>query len=293
MATQSTKVIRDLTLQQGTIEQMRVRIGLKCGEDDARYLFTDRNDVKALELMKGPIGTAVLNQEYMESSNVGFRTAYFNCNASNNSLPNPFDESDHFISGSLQNRLGHRCYVFGTENNISNKFTGHQGNNAFGIENNCGIACVTQLLILSGKRIVENDVVRTAVGCGLCEITGMQLQSNGATSAEQRKILLDKHGIRSTIKILSSEQIANYIERGHGIIVSVDAGVLWKKPEYVGVGHAIMAYGTIHKYDTGKLIGLIICDTGSGEMEFPLPIVLFDQMYNFERGANVTLEAIR
>ena len=28
---------------------------------------------------------------------------YFNCTASNNSLPNSFDESDHFISGSLQN----------------------------------------------------------------------------------------------------------------------------------------------------------------------------------------------
>ncbi|MBQ7642927.1 MAG: cell division protein FtsK, partial [Clostridia bacterium] len=76
MATQSTKVIRDLTLQQGTIEQMRIRIGLKCGEDDARYLFTDRNDTKALELMKGPIGTAVLNEEYIESSDVGFRAAY-------------------------------------------------------------------------------------------------------------------------------------------------------------------------------------------------------------------------
>ena len=76
MATQSTKVIRDLTLQQGTIEQMRIRIGLKCGEDDARYLFTDRNDAKALELMKGPIGTAVVNQEYIEASNVGFRAAY-------------------------------------------------------------------------------------------------------------------------------------------------------------------------------------------------------------------------
>ncbi len=76
MATQSTKVIRDLTLQQGTIEQMRIRIGLKCGEDDARYLFTDRNDTKALELMKGPIGTAVVNQEYIESANVGFRAAY-------------------------------------------------------------------------------------------------------------------------------------------------------------------------------------------------------------------------
>ena len=76
MATQSTKVIRDLTLQQGTIEQMRIRIGLKCGEDDARYLFTDRNDTKALEMMKGPIGTAVMNQEYIEASNIGFRAAY-------------------------------------------------------------------------------------------------------------------------------------------------------------------------------------------------------------------------
>ena len=76
MATQSTKVINDLTLSRGTIEQMRIRIGLKCGEDDARYLFTDRNDVKALNMMKGPIGTAVMNLEYMESDNIGLRAAY-------------------------------------------------------------------------------------------------------------------------------------------------------------------------------------------------------------------------
>ena len=61
MATQSTKVISDLTLSRGTIEQMRIRIGLKCGEDDARYLFSDQNDTKALAMMKGPIGTAVMN----------------------------------------------------------------------------------------------------------------------------------------------------------------------------------------------------------------------------------------
>ncbi|MBR5881063.1 MAG: cell division protein FtsK, partial [Clostridia bacterium] len=76
MATQSTKVIRDLTLQQGTIEQMRIRMGLKCGEDDARYMFGDQNMDKALDLMKGPIGTAVVNQEYIESSCTGFRAAY-------------------------------------------------------------------------------------------------------------------------------------------------------------------------------------------------------------------------
>ncbi|MBR3806506.1 MAG: cell division protein FtsK [Clostridia bacterium] len=76
MATQSTKVISDLTLSHGTIEQMRIRIGLKCGESDARYMFSDENDSKALAMMKGPIGTAVMNLDYTEQSNIGFRAAY-------------------------------------------------------------------------------------------------------------------------------------------------------------------------------------------------------------------------
>ena len=76
MATQSTKVISDLTLSHGTIEQMRIRIGLKCGENDARYLFSDENDTKALSMMKGPIGTAVMNLDYTEQPNIGFRAAY-------------------------------------------------------------------------------------------------------------------------------------------------------------------------------------------------------------------------
>lgn len=76
MATQSTKIISNLTIESGTIEQMRIRIGMKCGEWDANYLFTDRNDAKALEMMKGPIGTAVMNPEYTEEANIGFRAAY-------------------------------------------------------------------------------------------------------------------------------------------------------------------------------------------------------------------------
>lgn len=57
MATQSTNIISTLTLDRGTIEQMRVRIGLKCGEDDARYLFSDRYERDALDKMVGPKGT--------------------------------------------------------------------------------------------------------------------------------------------------------------------------------------------------------------------------------------------
>ena len=75
MATQSTKILTNLTLESGTVEQMRVRIGLKCTEADARYLFP-LTDSDALKQMKGPVGTAVLNEEFTEQENIGLRVAY-------------------------------------------------------------------------------------------------------------------------------------------------------------------------------------------------------------------------
>ncbi len=82
MATQSTNIINTLALDRGTIEQMRIRIGLKAGEDDARYLFSDRYDSDALSKMKGPKGTAVMNPDYTEQyGNVGLRVAY--CDSKN------------------------------------------------------------------------------------------------------------------------------------------------------------------------------------------------------------------
>lgn len=76
MSTQSTKVLAALTLEKGVIEQMRIRIGLKCSDNDARYMFSDANEAKALSMMKGPIGTAVMNLDYMEQANVGMRAVY-------------------------------------------------------------------------------------------------------------------------------------------------------------------------------------------------------------------------
>lgn len=75
MATQTTKVLHELSLSQGTIEQMRIRIGLKCADYDADYLFKN-NPEKALALMKGVQGTAVINHEYTENESEGFRVAF-------------------------------------------------------------------------------------------------------------------------------------------------------------------------------------------------------------------------
>ena len=77
MATQTLRSIREKTaLSNSTIEQMRIRVGLKCGEEDANYIFGDANARDALMKMKGAIGTAVYNPEFTEAGNSGFRVAY-------------------------------------------------------------------------------------------------------------------------------------------------------------------------------------------------------------------------
>lgn len=76
MATQSMKILRNLPLESGTIEQMRIRIGLKCGEDDTRYLFSDAKSIDAFKKMAGPVGTAVMNHNFLEEDNIGLRVAY-------------------------------------------------------------------------------------------------------------------------------------------------------------------------------------------------------------------------
>lgn len=76
MATQSIRGISNLSLLSGIMEQMLIRVGLKCGEADARYLFSEANCAKAQTMMKGPLGTAVMNLDYTEKPNVGFRVAY-------------------------------------------------------------------------------------------------------------------------------------------------------------------------------------------------------------------------
>lgn len=78
MATQSTRVLYDLSLKQATIDQMRIRLGLKCSETDANYMFTTDRSTKALDLMKGPMGTAVLSEDFTEKEIVQLRIAYCN-----------------------------------------------------------------------------------------------------------------------------------------------------------------------------------------------------------------------
>ena len=64
MATQSMRGLSNMTLISGIVEQMLIRVGLKCGESDIRYLFGSEDYGKIQTMMKGPLGTAVMNLDY-------------------------------------------------------------------------------------------------------------------------------------------------------------------------------------------------------------------------------------
>lgn len=203
------------------------------------------------------------------------------------------EETDKCLKGALYECFGTQCYIFGIEDNIEKKFTGRQGNNSFGMQNDCGIACVTQIIILSGKKVSENDVVRVAIGEGLCNLMSNSMRNNGATSVYNRAALLKRFNIDSIIKQVDYRQLASYIEKGFGVIVSVDSGILWNRESDLGIGHAIVLYGTVHRASDGVLIGFVACDTGSGNMQKFLTCEDFLRMTNIDRGANITLRAIR
>lgn len=74
MASQSIKDTLDSTLQDEALEQMAVRIGLKCSEKDAVALMgTDNNELNRLG---SEIGAAVYNGENGRGENFKFRVAY-------------------------------------------------------------------------------------------------------------------------------------------------------------------------------------------------------------------------
>ena len=104
MSTQSTKILNELSLSSGTMEQMRIRIGLKLTESDSNYMFGIDNSSVALGKMKGPIGTAVYTKEFMEESPSSLRVAYIPTDLQNRYL--------YYISSNLSSEYKEKTLVF-------------------------------------------------------------------------------------------------------------------------------------------------------------------------------------
>jgi hypothetical protein len=143
-----------------------------------------------------------------------------------------------------------------------------QGENAEHFGADCGIVCCVDVLDQFGVYRTEADVVRHALACGELHIEIGQPDASGWTyPAEQARILGDYGVPAHPDQAPSIEWLAGAVQLGHGVIIGVNAGVLWSNPGNLGNGeanHAVTVTGIARAAGDGALLGFFVNDSGTG-----------------------------
>jgi hypothetical protein len=147
-------------------------------------------------------------------------------------------------------------------------FTHRQGENLFGFEGTCGLCSCENVLRSFGLQVTEADIVNFASLHGLCNIDSPDPAMCGGTTAEWQAEILTRLGIpASQFQGGTLEDLAANIDQGRGIIVEINAGVVWNDPNYDSGGyanHAITVTGVARDPMSGEIQGFYINDSGSG-----------------------------
>ncbi len=98
LSTQTLRMAdRRLSIQQSTLDQMLVRIGLKCNERESDYLFGS-NGQEAFKKMRGELGAAVYSYNYSEDEGKQFKVAFCDVHTKNHLLKEISEYSQAFSS---------------------------------------------------------------------------------------------------------------------------------------------------------------------------------------------------
>ena len=149
------------------------------------------------------------------------------------------------------------------------EFTHRQGDNWLGFEGTCGLCSCENVLRSFGLDVSETDMVIFAAQRGLCGCDDPNPAQNGGTTAEWQAEILTRHGVPASAFYGGSlDDLAGNIEQGRGVIIEVNAGVLWDNANYDSgdrANHAITVTGVARDPMTGDIQGFFINDSGTGK----------------------------
>jgi Peptidase_C39 like family len=175
-------------------------------------------------------------------------------------------------------------------------FNHKQGDNPQGFTEDCGLVSCSDVLNQFGIHVTEADVVGHAIQYGECNvIPGSPAGSGGTSPADQARLLTD-YGVPAHCESNQSiEQLATAIEQGHGVIASVNAGVLWDQPQYVqggGNNHAVTVTGVARDLGTGAIQGFYINDSGTGQSAEFVPVAVMTHAFQDTGGSFVETDNV-
>jgi len=153
---------------------------------------------------------------------------------------------------------------------VAGQAEGHhlQGENLRHYGGTCGICSCEGVLRRFGIEVTEAELVEHAAARGECHVGEDLAESGGTTVGDQIRILAD-HGVPASFERAESlEDLAQFVEHGHGVIIAANAGVLWDDSTFYGDGgpnHAVVATGIARDPGTGEIQGIYVNDSGTGQ----------------------------
>lgn len=147
-------------------------------------------------------------------------------------------------------------------------FNHQQGDNLYGFQGDCGLVSVQDVLNQFGVPVSESDVLQHALDYGECNVSDDPLQAGGTSPAEQMQLFSD-YGIPAHIEEEGTiNSLASHVQVGCGVIIEVNAGILWNDPgayEQGQANHAIVVTGVARDPQTGQVQGFFVNDSGDGQ----------------------------
>lgn len=195
-----------------------------------------------------------------------------------------------------QNINGVEMRVYNDPIETSRLLIQQQGCSEFDMQGTCGLCQCSNLLTLAGvQNSTEDTIISSALHCSDNVIDCMDIfhpysYERGGTSVRDRREILEQNGLSTyylPISIFRREtvkELAESVQTGHGVIVSVDIARLWKNG--MSGGHAISLLSVTEDGST-----FIYSDTGRGEIN---TISANDLAFALSgRPANITTNIIR
>ena len=199
-------------------------------------------------------------------------------------MSDPMTRNPLFSGVRQPHGAGGPCLTFGINDENLGKLSYAQGHNELGWMNDCAMAQISNMLILSGRHISEAQVVRyidsMRAGLRYDPVRSRNARLNGSMISRDMQTVLSHFGIdtdlyeyrtgiggtiRQMLGISSNldlEQLAGAVEGGKGVMLGVSIDLLYGN--YRGnalADHEIQMVGTARDMRTHELTGVYINDT--------------------------------
>ncbi|WP_271411782.1 calcium-binding protein [Pseudomonas sp. Q1-7] len=182
---------------------------------------------------------------------------------------------------------GERSLVYGYPKRYELDYM--QGDAVPNFQGTCALTSIANLLTQADRPTTEGEVVKVAIDNNWAVIDPARpVYERGGSNFVQQQAILDRFGIRNELLAGYNEQgVANLIRSGRGVIVAVNAGVLWDDPTHRASGavnHVVTVTGAAYGEASGKLLGFYIADSGRQKVSDMTRFVSLDK---FRQAANV------